>query len=358
MNIHRKQKELAFIALVTILWLTRQLQITRNLFYNDPRDDMGARDRPQQSEQRLPMVLGQTMMDNRDAINPTLLLKTTRGGEDEINPTLLSQNMPKLFFVSNKTKFQIPTNIDWIMKYPGCRTKQPHKVDYMRGADQITARSEQGSCTGTLAVFSWLMERANESKSCLMVAYGDLIHAHREKDFVHKKTGKFIDDDIDAFVSLDTFARIALLEAELFIKFGWSIRIHQFDDKFATMAQIFASCGHTITLKQSKATSKQPTIEIYPIVTFKTSEPMIEAFPNSKVPNPERKEYSIVRDLWQGTLFHESMIFPSSNLTLASAGLTQPLNLQIPAQSSKVLKCLYGNWKVPSKVRAGTKNCL
>jgi len=273
------------------------------------------------------------------------------------NPTLVSPNMTKVWFVSNKKTFEIPTDVDWIMKYAGCRTGRPHDVAYMRGTDEIRTRGRKGKCAGALDVFGWLMERVNENNGVLILAYGGLIHAHREKDFVNK-AGKFIDDDIDTLTSLDTFSYIASLEKELFNDFGWSVRIHHINGKFATLAQIFASCGHTITLKQSKAKSSLPTIEVYPIVTIKSSEPTIEVFPKSKVDNPERKEHSIVRDIWQGSLFRESMIFPLSNMTLMSAGARKPLNLQIPGQYSEVLDCLYGNWRSPSAQRAGTRNCL
>ena len=109
---------------------------------------------------------------------------------------------------------------------------------------------------------------------------------------------------------------------------------------------------------QSKAVSSQPTIEVYPIVTIQSSQPTIEAFPKVIIQNPKEEERNIVRDVWQGYLFPASMIFPVKNITLVSSGTKDPMHLQIPNQTFKVLECLYGNWKVPSKKRAGTKNCV
>ena len=151
--------------------------------------------------------------------------------------------------------------------------------------------------------------------------------------------------------SLDTFARLAALEAELFEKFGWSIRIFLWKNKYVVFAQIYATCGHEVSAL-GKAKSSMPVIEVYPIVTFNTSEPEFEMTPGMTIQNPKRLEQHIVRDIWQGTLFSESMIFPSIEHTLVSAGSKQPMRLQIPGQSPSVLSCLYGNWMEKSSKRA------
>ena len=131
------------------------------------------------------------------------------------------------------------------------------------------------------------------------------------------------------------------------------------DKKYAVFAQIFATCGHKVTRGPSKPFSIMPTIELYPIVTINTSEPVIEITPGMEIQNPERREQHIVRDIWGGALFPESLIFPSNSQTLVSAGSTQPMTLQIPAQSSSVLSCLYSNWTTKSSERAwGMKNCV
>ena len=157
--------------------------------------------------------------------------------------------------------------------------------------------------------------------------------------------------------SLDTFARLAALEAELFEKFGWSIRIFLWKDKYVVFAQIYATCGHEVSAL-GKPKSSMPVIEVYPIVTFNTSEPEFEMTPGMTIQNPKRREQHIVRDIWQGTLFSESMIFPPSEHTLVSSGSRQPMRLQIPGQSQSVLSCLYGNWMVKSSKRADPKSCV
>ena len=131
------------------------------------------------------------------------------------------------------------------------------------------------------------------------------------------------------------------------------------DKKYAVFAQIFATCGHVITHGPSKAKSTLPAIEACPIVTINTTEPVIEITHGIKIQNPERREQHIVRDIWLGSLFPESMIFPSSNMTLVSSGSKQPMRLQIPAQSPSVLSCLYSNWTTKSSQHAwGAKNCV
>ena len=150
------------------------------------------------------------------------------------------------------------------------------------------------------------------------------------------------------------------MEVELFEKFGWSIRIFVWENKYAVFAQIFAFCGHKNKSKHglSKAKSSMPPIEVYPIVTFNSSDYVIEMTPGMTIQNPEQQEQHIVRDIWQGTLFSESMIFPSREHTLVSPNLKQPMRLQIPLQSQNVLSCLYGNWMEKSSKRADPKSCV
>lgn len=247
------------------------------------------------------------------------------------NPTLLSQNTPKLWIVSsaNEVRFELPTDIEWIRKWPGMRSFNSF---YLRDAKEIEERGKQGSCTGVLDVLDWLMSEVNDTNNgCLMIAYGELIHMHREKDFVNNM-GQFLDDDIDTWVSLETVARIASLEPELFRRFGWTVRAAVVRGQFVTLAQIVASCGLNLTTRTGKIISSQPAIEMYPIVT---------------IPDQE-KERNIVKDLWQGNLFPESMMFPRKNVTFISAGTHHPLQLQLPNQPEPVMECLYGNWRLPS----------
>ena len=69
------------------------------------------------------------------------------------------------------------------------------------------------------------MNTTNENKSILIIIYGELIHTFREKNFVHKKSGNYIDDDIIMWVSIQTAKLIAELENELFRLHGWTVRI-------------------------------------------------------------------------------------------------------------------------------------
>lgn len=238
--------------------------------------------------------------------------------------------------------FELPTDIDWV------RTLRPfgaNRVDYMlRDTNNITKRGKQGGCSGSLDVLAWLMSEVNAVKnSCLMIAYGELIHLYREGDFVDNTTGRYFDDDIDTFVSLETLAHIAPLEPELFRRFGWTIRFFITSDQFAVFAQLVSSCGHIINRRPGKARSSHPTIELYPIVT---------------IPNDEGKE-NIVKDLWAGSLFPESMIFPTKDKNLISKGSSHSLQLQVPNQPLRLLECVYGNWKVPSGAHArGRLNCI
>jgi len=173
-----------------------------------------------------------------------------------------------------------------------------------------------------------------------ILAYGGLIHVHRETDLV-RANGAFIDDDIDTWASPATLVYMATLELELFYKFGWTIR-HFLHDGKVVFVQIIASCGHTVSTAWGKAKSSQPGIEIYPLYTI----------PRRGNETP----YNVVRDLWQGTTFYEPMMFPVREMTLVSAGAREPLRLQLPNNVMKVMECLYGNWRVPSGAHAGARS--
>ena len=121
------------------------------------------------------------------------------------NPTLLTPGMSKLWFDSNDVRYELPTDADWIMKYHSPSSWAQHKAVYMREyTDELEYYSKQINCTGTLDVLNWLStnenvnSRRNVDRGSLMVAYGGLIHVLREKDFVDKDTGNYLDDDIDS----------------------------------------------------------------------------------------------------------------------------------------------------------------
>mmetsp|Transcript_17905 Transcript_17905/g.37426 ORF Transcript_17905/g.37426 Transcript_17905/m.37426 type:complete len:331 (-) Transcript_17905:189-1181(-) len=251
------------------------------------------------------------------------------------NPTRLSPNMAKLWFTSNANdqKYEVPTDIEWIKKYGGLAANGG--VRYLTNRTWIEARGKQGNCASALHVFNWIMKQVIEKNGLLMLAYGELIHIHREKDFVDKQ-GKFFDDDIDLWASPETVAHVATLERQLNSKFGWTMRCFIHDGK-VVLVQIVATCGHRLS-GVGKSVSSQPGIEVYPIYTIPRQ--------------GSGTQYDVVRDFWQGTRLPEPVMFPAKEMTLKSRGLKEPLDLQIPNQPLKLMECLYGNWKVPSKKHA------
>lgn len=216
---------------------------------------------------------------------------------------------------------------------------RPPKASYLRNTTEVAARGKLGKCTSTLDVLAWLMDKVNDNNGNLMIAYGELIHIHREKDFVNKTTGKYIDDDIDTWASLETVVFIAQLEEELFSLFGWSMRVFINADKYTVFLQIMATCGHIPSARASKVSSSQPAIELYPISIVQI--------------NGDR----IVKDLWQGSKIPESMVYPVQRIDVISAGTSYPLHLQLPHKSLSILDCLYGNWMIPSGKHAGSIDC-
>ena len=111
------------------------------------------------------------------------------------------------------------------------------------------------------------MGQVNANKGCMMVAYGGLIHMHRERDFVNSTTCVLLDDDIDTWASPKTLAHVATLETQLFDMFGWTIR-RFLQGGFVVLVQIVASCGHTPIFVKGKARSSQSANEMYPIYTI------------------------------------------------------------------------------------------
>jgi len=256
------------------------------------------------------------------------------------NPTRLSPNMAKLWFASNadERKYEVPTDMEWIKKY-GRGLDADGGVRYLTNRTWIEARGKQGNCAGALQVFNWIMKQVIEKNGCLMVAYGQLIHIHREEDFVNK-LGKFIDDDIDLWASPGTVAHVATLEQQLNSKFGWTMRCFVHDDK-VVLVQIFASCEHTVSSRAGKSKSSQPGIELYPMYTIPRQ--------------GNETQYDVVKDIWRGTEFPEHLIFPVGKATLTSGGIEEPLDLQIPNHPFQLMECLYGNWRVPSGKHARAK---
>lgn len=262
---------------------------------------------------------------------PQSLARTNVETQTRTNTTLSAQ-----ISSSSGTTFELPfdPDLDWVRRLPKFWSNQVH---YIRDAKNITSRGKGSNCTGTLEVLSWLMNAVNaQTKGCLIMAYGSLIHLFREGDLFSNTTG-YYDDDFDTFTSAETMAYIFSLESELFHNFGWSIRFFvSKDSRYVIFAQMFASCGHSMSNKPSKVRSGQPAIELYVIVTV----------------NVEGKS-SIVRDLWQGNTFPEFFIFPLQRWALASAGASNVVQLQLPSQPISFLDCLYGDWTKPSSKHAG-----
>mmetsp|Transcript_25619 Transcript_25619/g.46328 ORF Transcript_25619/g.46328 Transcript_25619/m.46328 type:complete len:333 (-) Transcript_25619:162-1160(-) len=254
------------------------------------------------------------------------------------NPTRLTPNMAKLWFASHadEQKYEVPTDIEWIKNYGGLTANGG--VRYLTNRTWIQTRGKQGNCAGALPVFNWIMKQVIENDGCLMLAYGELIHIHREKDFVNEQ-GKFIDDDIDLWASPGTLAHVATLERQLNSKFGWTMRCFIHDGK-VVLVQIVATCGHT-KFTAGKSKSSQPGIEVYPMFT---------------IPRQGKEtQHDVVKDIWQGTQFPEPVMFPAKEMALKSRGMKEPLDLQIPHHSLQLMECLYGNWKVPSSKHAGNR---
>merc|ERR1719491_721409 len=93
-------------------------------------------------------------------------------------------------------------------------------VTYFREHKEIISRGNEGSCSPTLDVLLGLMNEININEELAMIAYGDLIHMHREKNFLNKTKGNYIDDNIEMWISIKAAKLIAELEKELFSLFG------------------------------------------------------------------------------------------------------------------------------------------
>jgi len=248
-------------------------------------------------------------------------------------------NLDSDTFVSatNET-FRISTDMHHNVKL---RPMQAKKVRYLRNTTDIITRGKAGNCTvSTLDVLAWIMNEVNNSKndsksSTLMIAYGGLIHIHREKEFVNKTTGQYIDDDVDLWASLETLVRVGRLEPELFEQHGWTMRAFIDPGNYVIFYQLMAACGHEPSLLASKLVGKIPAIEIYGVTKVQKSIKSLETSP-------------FVKDLWQGNYFSESMFYPPQYIDFVTAGALQTLHLQLPNKVLDIMACVYGNWTTPS----------
>lgn len=213
-------------------------------------------------------------------------------------------------------------------------------LEYLRSRLEWRQKEEQKtSCSSTVEVFSWLMDQVNSQNSTMMVAYGELIHILRDKA-LFRSDGNYYDDDFDTWVTPSSFQTILKMEPYLWNKFGWSIRVfllcsdtpgNRQKTNTAIFAQILPVCGHQYREEMSKAVAKYPAIEMYILQPI------------------GHKQQGILRENWQGDFFPQDWLFPAKAFPFDSPGFNKTLNLQIPAQSEKLLDCMYGNWHVYSK---------
>jgi len=398
------------------------------------------------------------------------------------NPTRLYPNATRLWITASASdsssvtggsnrkvkvpqqSYELPTNLEWVHNYKGCAAPKVDGPKYLRDISQIENRRDSENygntkkkCGGAMEVFEWITSQVFQGKGedevgtttfvkhdgenetqdedhVMMIAYGDLIHLHREKDFVNATTGEFYDDDIDLWVSLPTLATITQLERQLFHQFGWTMRLivtkkevikpwgypylrssyiaEGGDKEYVAFAQLFAVCGHVIDDKFSeKIVSDEPTIDLYPIVTIPVLEKeegkegdddgdnqhddwgrfggivarLLQQFffqtttapkvaiadegttPTTKPTTNTAAAHStttaattsttkyIVKDLWQGNSFSESLLFPRKRFDFVTAGLDHntPIPLQLPHRELQIMECLYGDWTVPSSNHSG-----
>uniref|UniRef100_A0A7S2K8T9 Uncharacterized protein n=1 Tax=Skeletonema marinoi TaxID=267567 RepID=A0A7S2K8T9_9STRA len=185
------------------------------------------------------------------------------------------------------------------------------------------------------------MDQVNSRNLTMMIAYGELIHLLREKALIHSD-GTYYDDDFDTWVTPSSFETILKLEPYLWNNFGWSIRVffrcseaegteeERHKTNIAIFAQILPVCGHQYKAVMNKTVAKYPAIEMYVLQSI------------------GHEQEGILHENWQGELFSESWLLPAKPFPFDMPGFNKTLNLQIPAQSEKLLDCMYGNWHVYS----------
>ena len=180
------------------------------------------------------------------------------------------------------------------------------------------------------------MDEVIKKNGIMMIGYGGLIKVHREKDFVDQATGKYIDDDFDMLVSLDTVSLVATMEPELYERLGWTMRAFVDKQGYFALMQMMASCGHTPIASATKVESSEPAIELYPLA--------------ASLDGPDGSP--VVKEIWQCNSFAASMILPPKHIDFQSGGSSRLLHLQTPKESFDFLECIYGNWTVPSSKHA------
>jgi len=209
-------------------------------------------------------------------------------------------------------------------------------TSYLRPFDEIIARGKSGEKCATMPeLMNWILKQFHESEEEYpwLLAYGQMIHLFREKDFVNKNR-RYIDDDMDTWALPETILWIIEHEQELFEKFGWTMKLYGPSPNVITFIQMMASCGHkpanTITKVHD---SKEPAIELYPLI-------------------PALDDDSVLIDAWQGTHFPRDWVLPAQNYTFKSIVLEDEITLELPANHDAILECMYGDWSVSSNEHA------
>jgi len=195
-------------------------------------------------------------------------------------------------------------------------------VKYVRTDDEIETMSRRRQCSRMLTVLTWLIQNAEERTESMMLAYGSLLHYHRENTIWNSSNAEYLDDDFDLWASPGAVKQIIKHEQQIFNMFGWTMRVY-LKHEYIVFIQIVCSCGHTPASRVSKAIADEPAIEIYPLV----QDPAVE---------------KIALDTWQGNKIDVSFLLPTHHAVLNG------LRIKIPKRSVKILACLYGDWRTPS----------
>ena len=215
-------------------------------------------------------------------------------------------------------------NLNFLQEWKGYQSfRRGGVVKYVRADAEIEAVSRSRQCSRVSTVLAWLMKCAEKRKESLMLAYGVLLHYHRENTIWNSSNGDYLDDDVDLWASPDAVKQIIKHEHKIFTMFGWTMRVY-LKYEYVVFIQVVCSCGHKPEARVSKVIADEPAIEIYPLVRDPTS------------------VGKIALDTWQGNKIDISFLLPTHD------GVLNGLSIKIPKRSLKILDCLYGEWRTPS----------
>lgn len=221
---------------------------------------------------------------------------------------------------------------DFLLSWGGLRSFSGGYVKYARADGEILSRKSASNCSTSLQVLEWVTNEVQLRKGALVVAYGSLLHVFRERHFIDNH-GTYHDDDIDMWASAATARFVLQLEPELFRLFGWTMRSFISAEGYVIFLQMMPSCGHEPVAAPSKVESAEPAIELYLLSVV------------------QKNGVSVAKDLWNGSNFSKSMIYPTTTVKLPLTG-GYSFELQVPGRSLDLLDCMYGNWSAPSSLHA------